>query len=52
MEQGEGAAVLQRITGGIVQQSNLKHTGQHQRFVLVEAEQLMSVNLGRLHTLS
>ena len=52
MEQGEGAVVPQRITGGIVQQSHLKHTGQHQRFVLVEAEQLMSVNLGRLHTLS
>lgn len=52
MELCEGAVVLQRITGGIVQQSHLKHTGQHQRFMLVEAKQLMPINLGRLHALS
>ena len=51
MKGGKFAAFLQRSAGGIVQQCHLKHARHHQGFVLVEAQQMMAVNLRDLHNI-
>jgi len=51
MKGGKFAAFLQRSAGGIVQQCHLKHPRHHQGFLLVEAQQMMAVNLRDLHNI-
>ncbi|MFZ9621857.1 MAG: hypothetical protein ACO289_11705, partial [Prochlorococcaceae cyanobacterium] len=51
VKRGKFATLLHRRTGWIVQQRNLKHPRHHQGFMLVEAQQMMAINLRDLHNI-